>query len=234
MANVSLKVVLGMLFLTLSNADIDFLGQERRWKTYTNKEVLPTIRRVELVRKKEFAAAALNPKHETYVVHIASFSSTPLAFLESTPLNVHISRRSQISGLIVEEAPTKVSNEYSDFTNVFSPDLASKLPEHNGIIDYAIELVKGCQQPPYRPIYNLEPVKLETLKAYIKTNLANGFIRPFKSSAGALIPFDRKSDGSLWLCVDYQGLNNLTIKNRYSLPLIKESLDRLGGARQFT
>ena len=77
-------------------------------------------------------------------------------------------------------------------------------------------------------------MELETLKAYIETNLANGFIRPSKSPAGAPILFDRKSDGSLRLCVDYRGLNNLTIKNRYPLPLIGESLDRLGRAKQFT
>ena len=180
--------------------------------------------------KKEFAAAALDPEHETYVVHVASLSSTPLV----ASLNVHPSRRPQISGLIVEEAPTTVPAEYSDFADVFSPDLASELPEHTGINDHAIELVEGCQQPPYGPIYSLGPVELETLKAYIETNLANGFIRPSKSPAGALILFDRKPDGFLRLYVDYQGLNNLTIKNRYPLPLIEESLDRLGRAKQFT
>ena len=227
-ANFSPEVVLGMSFLTLSGADVDFSGRELRWRTYTTEEVLPTTRRVELVGKKEFAAVALDPEHKTYVVHVVSLSSTPLAFLD-----VHPSRRPQVSGLIAEEASTKVPAEYSDFADVFSPDLASELPEHTGINNHAIELVDG-QQPPYGPIYSLGPVELETLKAYIKTNQANGFIRPSKSSAGALIPFDRKSDGSLRLCVNYQGLNNLTIKNRYPLPLIGESLDRLGRAKQFT
>ena len=77
-------------------------------------------------------------------------------------------------------------------------------------------------------------MELETLKAYIETNLANEFIRPSKSPAGAPILFDQKSDGSLRLYVDYQGLNNLTIKNRYPLPLIGELLDRLERAKQFT
>ena len=137
-ANVSPEVVLGMLFLTLSGADVDFSGRELRWRTYTTEEVLPTTRRVELVGKKEFAAAALDPEHETYVVHVASLSSTPLA-----PLNVHPFRRPQVSGLIAEEAPTKVSAKYSDFVDVFSPDLASELPEHTGINNHAIELVDG-------------------------------------------------------------------------------------------
>ncbi len=77
-------------------------------------------------------------------------------------------------------------------------------------------------------------MELETLKVYIENNLASGFIRPSKSPAGAPILFDKKSDGSLRLCVDYRGLNNLTIKNRYPLPLVGESLDRLGRAQRFT
>ncbi len=77
-------------------------------------------------------------------------------------------------------------------------------------------------------------MELETLKTYIETHLKTGFIRPSKSPADAPILFDKKPDGSLRLCVDYRGLNNLTIKNRYPLPLIGKSLDRLGRAKRFT
>ena len=230
-ANVSPKIVFGMPFLTLSGANIDFLGWELRWKTYTPKETLPTIRRVELVGQKKFSAAALDPEHETYVVYIKSVSSDALP--SSSPLNIHPSWRPQISGLIAKEALTKIVAKYLAFADVFSLDLAFKLPKHIGINNYAIELVDG-QQPPYGPIYSLGPMELETLKAYIETNLANGFIRPSKSPAGAPILFDRKSDHSLRLCVDHWGLNNLMIKNRYPLLLIEELLDRLGRAKRFT
>ncbi len=76
-------------------------------------------------------------------------------------------------------------------------------------------------------------MKLEILKAYIKNNLANDFIRPSNSPARAPILFDKKLDSSLRLCVDYQGLNNLIIKNWYPLLLVNESLDRLDQARRF-
>ena len=104
--------------------------------------------------------------------------------------------------MIAEKAPIKVPAKYSDFTDVFSPDLTSKLPEHIEINNHAIELV-GSQQPPYGRIYSLGPVELETLKAYIDTNLANGFIRLSKSPAVAPILSDRKSNGSFQLYVDY-------------------------------
>ena len=59
MANVSPEIVLGMLFLTLSDADIDFFGRELRWGTYTTEEALPTTRHVELVGKKELQLQSL-------------------------------------------------------------------------------------------------------------------------------------------------------------------------------
>ena len=86
-------------------------------------------------------------------------SSSPLK------LNVYPFRRPQVFGLIVEEVFIKIFAKYSDFINIFSPELAFELPKHTGINDHAIELVDNCQQPPYRPIYSLGPVELETLKA---------------------------------------------------------------------
>ena len=140
-ANVSPKVVFGMSFLTLSSADVDFLGRELRWKTYTTEETFPTTRYVELMGKKEFATAALDPEHETYVVYVGSVSSnaSPSSFL----LDVHPFGRPQISGLIAKKAPTKIPAKYSDFADVFSRDLASELSKYIGINNHVIKLVDG-------------------------------------------------------------------------------------------
>ena len=197
-------------------------------------KALSTTKRVELVGKKKFVAAALNLEYETYVVYVASLNSITLVMsFSSTPLDVHPSRKPQISGLIAEKALTMISNKYADFADVFSSDLAFKLPQHTGINNHAIKLVDG-QQPSHRPIYSLGPIELETLKAYIETNLANGFIRLSKSPTGVLILFDRKSNSFFWLCVNYRDLNNFMTKNRYPLPLIGKLLDRLGRVWRFT
>ena len=139
----------------------------------------------------------------------------------------------QVGALLFNEASTEVPAEYSDYSDVFSAKYAAELLKSTGMNEYAIILEEG-KQPPFGPIYSLGLEELETLKTHIKTSLANGFIRSSKSPAGAPILFDRKPDGSLRLCVNYWGLNNLTIKNRYLLPLISESLDQLGPAKQFT
>ena len=65
--------------------------------------------------------------------------------------------------------------KYANFFDFFSKKLVEVLPEHTGINKHAIEL-KNSKQPPYGPIYSLDPVERKSLKTYIKTHLANGFI----------------------------------------------------------
>ena len=200
-ADTQIEVVLEMPFLTLGNADIRFAERELVWKIYSTAKASPTTRKVEIIDKKEFATTALNEDDETFVVYMAAFS------LGS---NVHPSWQAQIALLDVKEVT--IPAEYLDYIDVFSLNSMAELLEHTGINDHPINLIDD-KQPLYDLIYSLGPVELETLKTYIETNMANGFIRPSKLPVGASILFIRKKDGSLWLYVDYQGLNNLTIKN---------------------
>ena len=73
-----------MLFLTLSKVDIRFAEQELVWGTYTAAEALPTTRRVEIINKRDFTAAALNADDETFVVHVVALS-------EPTTMPIHLS-----------------------------------------------------------------------------------------------------------------------------------------------
>lgn len=108
-----------------------------------------------------------------------------------------------------------------------------ELPKNININEHAIELVEG-KQLPYRPIYTLSQLEIETLKIYIKTHLKTGFIWSSKSPTGAPIFFDKKSDCSFHLYINYQSLDNLIIKNCFPLPLIDMSLNRLDRAKHFT
>ena len=201
LADISVEVVLGMPFLTLSNADVQFVEKKLTWRSYTTAEALPSTKRVELIEKKEFAKAALDENSETFVIYVASLSLVP---------GIHPDRETQIASLLTKEV--KIPDKYSDFTDVFSEEKTLVLLERTEFNEHAIDL-EDSKQPPYGPIYSLGPVELETLKTYIETHLKTGFIQPSKSLAGAPILFDKKPDGSLRLCVDYRGLNNLTIKN---------------------
>lgn len=125
-----------------------------------------------------------------------------------------------------------VPQVHHEYLEIFSKEAADLLPVHRSY-DHTIPLVEGSS-PPYGPIYSLSAIELKALAEYLDENLRKGFIRPSTSPAGAPILFVKKKDGSLRLCVDYRGLNKITIKNRYPLPLIHELLDRLQGAHIFT
>ena len=110
--------------------------------------------------------------------------------------------RAPVRALLFDKAPTKVPVEYSDYSDVFSVENIAELPENTGINEHTIKLEED-KQPLFGSIYNLGPMELEILKTYIKTNLANGFIRPSKSPTSAPILFDKKLDRNLRLCVNY-------------------------------
>ena len=64
--------------------------------------------------------------------------------------------------------------------------------------------------------------------------LDKNFIRISKSLAAALVLLVRKLGGGVQFCVDYRGLNNLSVKDRYPLPLIRETLRNISKAKWFT
>lgn len=129
--------------------------------------------------------------------------------------------------------PTPIPAEYKEFEELFREESDQEaLPEHQSW-DHEIKLMEG-KEPTKQAIYPLSAEKLEALRTYLEENLRKGFIRESQSPAGYPILFVPKPDGSLRLCVDYRGLNNITIKNSYPLPLISELQDRLQGAQWFT
>ena len=76
--------------------------------------------------------------------------------------------------------------------------------------------------------------ELKVLQKYLNDHLFKDFIWVSSSSAAALILFVHKSEGGLRFCVNYWKLNIITVKNRYSLPLIKETLNCLCNAVVYT
>ncbi|KAA6407317.1 MAG: Concanavalin A-like lectin glucanase [Lasallia pustulata] len=106
------------------------------------------------------------------------------------------------------------------------------LPER-GPHNHAIDLEPG-QQPPFGKLYSMSPAELDVLKVYLNDAIKAGIIRKSISPAASPVMFVPKSDGSLRLVIDYRRLNDITIKNRYPLPLISDMLDRLQGAKKFT
>lgn len=80
----------------------------------------------------------------------------------------------------------------------------------------------------------LSPAERAELDRQMEGAIEAGLVRPSKSEFGSPILFVRKADGSLRLCIDYRGLNEVTQKDAYPLPRIDETLDELRTARCYT
>ena len=183
-----------------------------------------TTCRVNIIKSENFAELAINKNADYFAIHASQVMS-------ANEPSIHQDRQDHIARANVART-VNLSPEYIEYFDVFSDSDAAELPSHESA-DHVIDLIDE-KQPPYGPIYSLNEVELNTLRGYIETNLANGFIRPSTSPAGSPILFVKKPGGGLRLCVDYRGLNMITIKNRYPLPLVDESIDRLTMAKRYT
>lgn len=120
----------------------------------------------------------------------------------------------------------------AEFKDVFASELPNGLPPARAI-DFEIELEPG-HKPPSRPTYRLSSEELAELKSTLDGLLTKELIQPSTSPFGAPILFVKKKDGSRRMVIDYRGLNNITVKNKYPLPRIDELMDQLGGAKVFS
>ncbi|KAA3466121.1 DNA/RNA polymerases superfamily protein [Gossypium australe] len=118
-----------------------------------------------------------------------------------------------------------------EYPDVFTEELLGLPPVRE--IEFGIELTPGTAPNSIAP-YRMAPTELKDLKAQFQELTNKGFARPSYSSWGAPILFVKKKDGSMRLCIDYQQLNKVTVKNKYPLPRIDDLFDQLKGATVFS
>ena len=110
-----------------------------------------------------------------------------------------------------------IPTEYHDLLEVFSKAHATSLPPYRPY-DCAIDLLPGTT--PHRgQLYSLSGPETKAMEEYIEKSLATGSVRLSASPASGFF-FVEKKDLTLHQCIDYQGLNDITVKNRYPLPLL--------------
>jgi hypothetical protein len=72
------------------------------------------------------------------------------------------------------------------------------------------------------------------IRKWLNENFEKGFIRQSKAKCAAPLLLAKKPGEKIRICHDYRELNSVTIKNRYSLPLIQEILDQISRAKYYT
>ncbi|SJL19037.1 uncharacterized protein ARMOST_22644 [Armillaria ostoyae] len=126
-----------------------------------------------------------------------------------------------------------IPESYRDFKDLFSKENFDDLPVRKPW-DHAIELIPNAKNTLDCKVYPLNPIEQKELDKFLDENLASGRIKPSKSPMASPFFFVKKKDGTLRPVQDYRKLNEMTIKNRYPLPLISELMDKLGSAKYFT
>jgi hypothetical protein len=72
------------------------------------------------------------------------------------------------------------------------------------------------------------------METYVSESLGQGYIRPSTSPASSCFFFVKKKNGGLRPCIDCRGINQITVRYSYQLPLFTSANKAMHGARFFT
>jgi transposase InsO family protein len=131
-----------------------------------------------------------------------------------------------------EEICQKLPAAYASYVDVFSKVASNQLPPHR-LYDHKIQL-EAANTLGYSPLYQHTAEELKALKQHLIENLGKGFVESSQTPFGSPVLFVKKPNGGLRFCIDFRKLNAITRKDQYPLPLIDETLARLGNAKVFT
>jgi hypothetical protein len=119
----------------------------------------------------------------------------------------------------------------NEFPDVFPEELPGMPPNRD--IEFVIELKPGTA-PIYKTPFRMTTIELAELKEHIRELLEKGFIHPSSSPWRAPMIFVSKKDGTERLCMNYDALNEVTVKNKYPPPRVDDLFDQLRGACVFS
>lgn len=130
--------------------------------------------------------------------------------------DVYLVTLSVSGGATNDEVKVEDIEVVQDFEDIFAPLKELPPPRSNPFTITLEPEAKPIAKAPYR----MAPAELAELKKQLEDLLEKGFIRSSSSPWGAPVLFVKKKDGSMRLCIDYRGINNITIKDKYPLPRI--------------
>ncbi|KAL0560774.1 hypothetical protein IC582_001187 [Cucumis melo] len=138
------------------------------------------------------------------------------------PITLHKEEKGEI-----EEKLLPILDQFKD---IF--EWPEKLPPRRSI-EHQIHLKEGTNPVNVRP-YRYAYHQKEEMERLVNEMLASGIIRPSASPYSSPVLLVKKKDGSWRFCVDYRALNNVTVPDKFPIPVVEELFDELGGALLFT
>lgn len=126
-----------MFFLVLSNANVKFDSKKLFWRKYTIAKVMLTARQVKLIDKHRILEAVPNKALEIFLLYMAT-REAPVSII-----TLYFIKKPLFAALKQDKASTEIWMKYSNFANVFSPDLAMEFSDHTRLHKYSLKLIRG-------------------------------------------------------------------------------------------
>ena len=125
----------------------------------------------------------------------------------------------------------KLPPQYHKWSQAFSQQLADQLPPHRPGVDLKIDVLQdehGREKPlPWGPLYSMSREELLVLRKTLTELTDKGWIRASSLLAAAPVLFAKKPNGGLRFCVDYRGLNAITVSDCYPQDISSLDLSNL-------
>ena len=220
----SYDIVLGYPWLKTVNPDIDWSEDHFQFRVLKEQPI------EEYMRGEDDVETAVSLSAEDAITKI--LAGAVVYILHIMPANLEKEDNTINLYSVKMDSLLDLPDFIKPYKDVFSAEAtATTNPPPDAVHD--IDTEQGLM-PLFLPIYSLLAKELDVLREYLNNTLEKGWILPSKSPAGTPIMFMPKKDGGLHLCVDYCGLNHITLKNCHPLPLVGEMLDRLSEAKVFS
>ena len=145
--------------------------------------------------------------------------------------NIQVDVENQIKLPPVEQ---EISEKITKLLNAHQHLFANKMSEL-GMATAIKHTINTGTSPPVNLPLRRTPQKLKmTVRSHIDEMQCHNIIRESASPYAAPVVMTTKKDGDPRFCVDYRKLNQVTVKDRYPLPRIDDTIDALHGAQYFT
>ncbi|GBG67444.1 hypothetical protein CBR_g579 [Chara braunii] len=207
-----MNILLSMYYLSIAQPQFD-------WDRKVVKHILPGGGTAKL---RKFKASSLMESYGCMCA--AAFYNYYKQNLEEGMYLVYVSAAGE-----PVKMPSEIEGVVAKYPNLFEEP--TEVVEREVV--HTIEIIPRSSIPKGR-IYRTSPSGLDELRRQLKELVEKGWIRLSVSPYGSPVLFVSKKGGTLRMCIDYRGLNAITVKNREPLPRIDDLLDRVQGCRYFS
>jgi hypothetical protein len=160
-------------------------------------------------------------------IQLAGMTLCSLINLEEEDEGVHSMSPSTINN---QQEQTALGDLLEYYKELFrAPEGLPPIRHH----DHSIPMKEGAQAINLRP-YRYSGVQKDILEQMVEEMLESGIIQQSNSPFASPVVLVKKKDGSWRFCVDYRALNQLTIKDKFPIPIVDELLEELVGATVFS